>query len=216
MPPMASCPFGFNPLCLRACAAAHFACGTNQHTAAMSGTCEATPGLAAAGLCESVPSSTLAVQCNHVTKDGSRTPRGLAMAHPHHTSSQPPQDTTGTLPPIVAGRLGRIRAHVGAAVMRGCRVGHVSIREWAARASLACRESWRWRGCALGFMAATFQRKQFPRRCAASSRSKFSSLPGSPRCCDRCAVRPAHPSPAGSQQGRTGATLFNRKEKHHG
>ncbi len=41
---------------------------------------------------------------------------------------------------------------------------------------------------------------------------QFFSLPGSPRCCDRCAVRPAHPPPAGSQQGRTGATLFNPKE----
>jgi uncharacterized protein (DUF736 family) len=60
-------------------------------------------------------------------------------------------------------------------------------------------------------MAATFQRKQFPRRCAASSRSKFFALPGSPRCCDRCAVRPAHSPLAGSQQGRTGATLFNPK-----
>jgi len=60
-------------------------------------------------------------------------------------------------------------------------------------------------------MAATFQRKQFPRRCAASSRSKFFSLPGASRCCARCAVRPAHPPPAGSQQGRTGATLFNPK-----
>jgi uncharacterized protein (DUF736 family) len=60
-------------------------------------------------------------------------------------------------------------------------------------------------------MAATFQRKQFPRRCAASSRSKFFSLPGAPRCCARCAVRPAQPLPAGSQQGRTGATLFNPK-----
>jgi uncharacterized protein (DUF736 family) len=60
-------------------------------------------------------------------------------------------------------------------------------------------------------MAATLQRKPFPRRCAASSRDKSFALPGSPRRCDRCAVRPAHPSPGGSQQGRTGATLFNPK-----
>jgi uncharacterized protein (DUF736 family) len=46
---------------------------------------------------------------------------------------------------------------------------------------------------------------------AAGGGSKFFSLPSSPRCCDRCAVRPAHPPPAGSQQGRTGATSFNPK-----
>lgn len=66
-----------------------------------------------------------------------------------------------------------VRAQVGVAVARGCRVGHVSIRERSARTSLPCRESWRWRGCALGFMAATLQRKQFPLRCAHSSRAKL-------------------------------------------
>ncbi|KHS17007.1 hypothetical protein BMD22_12620 [Burkholderia multivorans] len=37
----------------------------------------------------------------------------------------------------------------------------------------------------MGFMAATFQRKQFPLRCAHSSRDRFFSLPGSPLRCDR-------------------------------
>lgn len=99
----------------------------------------------------------------------------------------------------------------------GCRVGPVSFRERAAPASLSRCESWRGRGCALGFMAATLQRKQFPRRCAASSRNKFFSLPGAPRCCARCAVRPAHPPPAGSQQGRDGRDLVQpERRKHHG
>src|SRR3546814_9264089 len=53
------------------------------------------------------------------------------------------------------------------------------------KASLSRCESWRGRGCAPGFMAATVRRKQFPRRCAASSRSKFFSPPGSPLRFDR-------------------------------
>jgi uncharacterized protein (DUF736 family) len=61
-----------------------------------------------------------------------------------------------------------------------------------------------------GFMAATFQRKQFPLRCAHSSRDKFFSLPGSPLVATASGA--ASPSPPdGSQQGRTGATLFNPK-----
>lgn len=52
-------------------------------------------------------------------------------------------------------------------------------------ASLSRCESWRGHGCASGFMAATVRRKQFPRRYAASSRSKFFSPPGSPLRCDR-------------------------------
>jgi len=47
-------------------------------------------------------------------------------------------------------------------------------------------------------MAATVRRKQFPRRCTASSRSKFSSPPGSPlrfdrkRCSQPVPRRPDH------------------------
>ena len=169
-------------------------------------------------LCQSVPSSTLAVRActsrravhRHATRPryGAFTPRLKPVAAIR--GKERSRSSLGVC-------LARVRAQAGEAVTRGCRVGHVSIRERAACASLACRESWRGNGCALGFMAATFQRKQFPLRCAHSSRDKFFSLPGSPRCCDRCAVRPAHPPPAGSQQGRTGATLFNPKgEKHHG
>jgi len=63
-------------------------------------------------------------------------------------------------------------------------------------------------------MAATFQRKQFPLRCAHSSRDKFFSLPGAPRCCARCAVPPAHPPPAGSQQGRDGRDLVQPERRN--
>lgn len=62
-------------------------------------------------------------------------------------------------------------------------------------ASFACCASWQGRGCASGFLAATVRRKQFPLRCAHSSRSKFFAPPGPPR-----ALRPlrgaARPTPA--------------------
>ena len=97
----------------------------------------------------------------------------------------------------------------------GSRVGHFSIRDRAAPASLSCCESWRWRGCA-GFMAATLQRKQFPLRCAHSSRDKFFSLPGSPLRFDR--KRCGQPIPAGRITTRTrwARPCSTRKEKHHG
>ncbi len=186
--------------------------------AAMGGACGATPRLAAAGCAKACrPRRWRFAPVRHEGRFTDKPP-GFAMAHPRHASTTSSQSAARS---VLACRWGvglaSVRAQAGEAVTRGCRVGHVSIRERAARASLACRESWRWHGCALGFMAATFQRKQFPLRCAHSSRDKFFSLPGSPRYCDRCAVRPAHPPPAGSQQGRTGATLFKPKgEKHHG
>jgi len=82
------------------------------------------------------------------------------------------------------------------------RVSHYSIRVVSSPASLVCCESWRGRGCASGFMATTVRPKQFPRRCAASSRNKFFGPPGpSP------ALRPlrdaARPTPAGRITTRT-------------
>jgi hypothetical protein len=53
------------------------------------------------------------------------------------------------------------------------------------KASLCCCESWRGHGCASDFMAATVRRKQFPLRCAHSSRAKFFSPPGAPLRCAR-------------------------------
>lgn len=112
-------------------------------------------------LCESVPSSTLAVRCLYVTKDGSPThrpasPDGASTPRLKHV----PRAAAGALRPCRRGiDLARVRAQAGEAVTRGCRVGHVSIRERSACTSLSCCESWRWRGCALGFMAATFQQK---------------------------------------------------------
>ncbi|WP_321291406.1 hypothetical protein [Alcaligenes phenolicus] len=108
-----------------------------------------------------MPSSTLAVRCLYVTKDGSPThrpasPDGASTPRLKHV----PRAAAGALRPCRRGiDLARVRAQAGEAVTRGCRVGHVSIRERSACTSLSCCESWRWRGCALGFMAATFQQK---------------------------------------------------------
>lgn len=167
---------------------------------------------------ESVPSPTLAVRCLYVTKDGSPTRRPASLLWSFHTTPQYVAVSCGrALWPCRRGiDLARVRAQAGAAVTRGCRVGHVSIRERAACASLSCCESWRWRGCALCLMAATLQRKQFPLRCAHSSRDKFFSLPGSPRCCDRCAVRPAHPRRPDHNKDALARPCSTRKEKHHG
>jgi len=71
--------------------------------------------------------------------------------------------------------------------------------------------------CASGFMAATVRPKQFPRRCAPSSRSKFFGPSGPPRCCGRHAVQPARPSPGGSPTRTRWARSCNPERKlHHG
>lgn len=70
---------------------------------------------------------------------------------------------------------------------------------------------------ASGFMAATVRPKQFPRRRAPSSRGKFFGPPGPPRCCGRCAVQPARPSPGGSPTRTRWARSCNPERKlHHG
>ncbi|SEL94864.1 hypothetical protein SAMN05428989_2957 [Pseudoxanthomonas sp. GM95] len=109
--------------------------------------------------------------------------------------------------------LGRGRGHAGDAIRCECLIDQVALPGQVASASLPCCDGLPGLGIALGLMAATLQRKQFPRRAAASSPDKFFALPGSPRCCDRRAMRPAHPWLVRPQQGRNGATLFNPKGK---
>ena len=122
-------------------------------------------------LCESVPCPTLAVRCLFVTKDGSPTRRS-SLVLGFHATHQACAASYGR------GRFGLVVAALtwpasGRKPVQPSRVGHVSMRERSACTSLSCRESWRWRGCALGFMAATLQRQQFPLRCAHSSRAKL-------------------------------------------
>ncbi len=127
------------------------------------------------------------------------TPPGLATELLRHASITLPRGAGGAFSLVVAVlALPASGGQAGESVVRRGRVGPVSIRDSSTHASLACRESWRGRGCASGFMAATVQPKQFPRCCAASSHDKFFGPPGPPRCCGRCVVRPARPPPGGS------------------
>ena len=80
-------------------------------------------------LCRCVPSSTLAVLAHHVTKDGSRTSRPASLWSFHAT----PQDRRckvwrGILACRWVVDLARVSGRAGAAFMRGCRAGPISLR----------------------------------------------------------------------------------------
>jgi uncharacterized protein (DUF736 family) len=62
-------------------------------------------------------------------------------------------------------------------------------------------------------MAATVRRKQFPRRCAASSRDKFFSPSGSPLRCDRKRWSPPVPRRPDHNKDAMGANLVQPKGK---
>ena len=122
----------------------------------------------------------------------------LAMEIPHHASRLAPQSAAGMLSLVVGVfDLACVGKHAAAAFVRGCRVGQSPFGVVRPKASLSRCESWRWRGCASGFMAATVRRKQFPPalslRSAHSSRGKFFAPPGSPLRCDR--MRCSQPVP---------------------
>ena len=166
---------------------------------------------------ESVPSSTLAVQINHITKDGPRTRRpATPMELPRHASSTlPPPATRGVLALSLRVGLAHVRAQAGVAVTRGAESATSPFG--TGRPLRPCLVVNPGGGAAApGFMAATLQRKQFPLRCAHSSRDKFFSLPGSPLRFDR--KRCGQPIPAGRITTRTrwARPCSTRKEKHHG
>lgn len=126
-------------------------------------------------LCGCVPSSTLAGPAHHVTKEGSRQftfwPPGIAMELPHHASRPAPEGTAAALSPVV-GWLTWL-ASASESVKPSCGNAGPARSPFGAvqpKASLSRCESWRWRGCASGFMAATVRRKQLPLRYAHSSR----------------------------------------------
>ena len=113
-------------------------------------------------------------------------PPGIAMELPRHASRPAPQGAAGAFSPVIgcltwpASAGEPEKPSGGDAESAPSPFGAVRPK-----ASLSRCESWRWRGCASGFMAATVRRKQFPLRCAHSSRAKFFSPPGSPLRCDR-------------------------------
>ena len=114
-------------------------------------------------------------------------PPDIAMELPRHASRPAPQGAAGTFS-LVVGWL-TWPASVGEPVLPSCGDAELAMAPFGLggrpKASLGCCESWRGRGCASGFMAATVRRKQFPLCCADSSRDKFFSPSGSPLRCDR-------------------------------
>jgi hypothetical protein len=184
VPSLSSRPFGINPSRLRACGAARFAClqgiGARPippalHLAPLqyrrtgsAGSARPAPrrnGRVAGGhagtgcgrLCRCVPSSTLAVPVHHVHEGRftDNTP-GIAMELPRHASRLAPQGAAGAFSPVVEGLTWPTSA--GEPVQPSCGDAEPALSPFGAvrpKASLSCRESWRWRGCASGFMAAT-------------------------------------------------------------
>lgn len=138
-------------------------------------------------------------------------PLSLAMKLPHHASSMLPQDAAESFAPS-AGVVGlvRIKGQAGEAVLLVCRVGPVSLRSSRPmRPWLVVNPG--------GGMAAPWASwpqpsgaNNFP--CAVTAFGAF--LAGQILCASRSstafrpqAVRPAHPPPDGSQQGRDGRDL---------
>lgn len=158
----------------------------------------------------------------YVTKDGSLPHRPtLPMELPRHASRPRPQAAVGAFPPCHWWLALPTSRHKPVQPLCGdAEVGHVSFRERAAPASLACRESWRGHGYALGFMAATFQRKQSPRLLTAFGGFLAQQILFASRC--STVLRPlrgaASPAPAVRFTTRTrwARPRSTRKEKHHG
>ncbi len=140
-------------------------------------------------------------------------PPSLAMELPHHASSMPPQDAAGAgafaLSVKVVG-LASIEGQANEAVRRGCRVGPVSLRSSRPmRPWLVVNPDG---GTAVPWASwpQPSGTNNFP--CAVTAFGAF--LAGQILCASRSstafrpqAVRPAHPPPDGSQQGRDGRDL---------
>ena len=192
--PCRLCRHGHSASIPRACGAARFAClqgiglATHPRRAMLGAPATRRTGLCRIGqasappqrprrgayavascdrLCECVPPSTLAVLVYRITKDGvTDTPLDLAMKLPRHASRSASQGAAGAFSSVV-----EILTWPGSGrepVKAACGDAESAITPFGAdrpKASLSRCESWRWRGCASGFMAATVQRKQFPLLC---------------------------------------------------
>ena len=245
VPSLPSRPFGFNPSRLRACGAARFAClhgiGARPIPAALSlaPLKDRRTGFQRIGQACVPPAKGRAGRIRHgllrqvvrmrafLNAAGScpsrhegrftDTPLNLATGIPRHASRLAPQGPAGAFS-LVVGWL-TWPASASALVQPSCGDAEPATSPFGAvrpKASLSRCESWRGRGCASGFMAATVRRKQFPLCCADSSRGKFFSPPGSPLRCDRKRCRPPVPRRPDHNKDAMGATLPTRKENHHG
>ena len=121
-------------------------------------------------------------------------PPGIAMELPRHASKPAPQGAAGAFSLVVGGMTWP--ASMCEPEKHSCGDVEPALSPFGAvrpKASLSRCESWRWRGCASGFVAATVRRKQFPLCCADSSRDKFFSPPGPPQRCGRKRCSPPVP-----------------------
>ena len=141
-----------------------------------------------------------------------RTVHGHPARHRYGASTHPsrpaPQGAAGAFSPVIG--VLTWPASGGEPVQPPCGDAEPALSPFGAvrpKASLSRCESWRWRGCASGFMAATVRRKQFPLRCAHSSRDKFFSPPGSPLRCDRKRCSPPVPRRPDHNKDAMGANL---------
>ena len=201
VPTPPSRPFGFNPSRLRAYGAARFAClqgigarpipaarawrpshtaepaepdRPGQRPAATGGAGASTPGLAAAGCVNACrPQRWRFLPITSEGRFTNITP-GIAMELPRHAPRLAPQGVAGAFSPVVG--VLTWPASGSEPVQPSCGDAEPALSPFDAarpKASLSRCESWRGRGCASGFMAATVQRKQFPLCCAHSSWAKF-------------------------------------------
>lgn len=145
-------------------------------------------------LCKCVPSSMLAVRHHHVTTDDSRTHRP-ALLWSFHTT---PQACRRRMPrgrlrfPLGGSALSASRGKTSEAVWRGCRVSPVSLRSSRPmRPWLVVNPG--------GGTAAPWASWPQP--------SGANNFPCAVTAFRPQAVRPAHPPPDGSQQGRDGRDL---------
>ncbi len=161
-------------------------------------------------LCGSVPSPTLAVQRNHVTKGSSPTRRPASLLWSFHTTPQAcgrelqegrSDLIVGALTWFASGRK-PVQASRGNAELSRSPFGAVRPK-----ASLCRCESWRWPGCASGFLTATVRRKQFPLRWAHSSRDKLFASSGSSLRCDRKRCSQSVPRRSDHNKDAMGANL---------
>ena len=186
-------PFGFNPSRLRACGAARFACLRGKTLRAIpAARCLAPLGHCRTGCAGSArPAPHRMGRAGAVRRGllrqvvrmravlnagGSRPsrhegrftdiPPGIAMELPCHASRLAPLNAAGAFSPVVG--VLTWPASGRKPVQPVCGDAEPALSPFGAvrpKASLSRCESWRWRGCASGFMAATVQRKQFPLLC---------------------------------------------------
>ena len=157
-------------------------------------------------LCECVPSSTLAVGPSRHEGWFTDNPSGIAMEFPYHASRLAPQRAVGAFSAVVEWLTWP--ASASATVQPSCGDAEPATSPFGAvrpKASLSRCESWRGRGCASGFIAATVRRKQFPLLCHCVRRiprgTNSFRLPV--LHCVATASGAARPSPAGRITTRT-------------